>query len=33
MLEVVNWRTAFLASLIPSLKISKKRPIDAINNR
>ncbi len=33
MLEVVNWRTTFLASLISSLKISKKRPIDTINNR
>lgn len=30
---VISWGTAFLASLIPSLKISKKRPIDAINNR
>ncbi len=30
---VVSWGSAFLASLIPSLKISKKKPIDAINNR
>lgn len=29
----ISWITAFLASLIPSIKISKKRPIDAINNR
>ena len=29
----ISWGTAFLASLIPSVKISKKRPIDAINNR
>lgn len=29
----ISWGTAFLASLIPSIKISKKRPIDAINNR
>ena len=29
----VSWGAAFLASLIPSLKISKKKPIDAINNR
>lgn len=29
----VSWGSAILASLIPSIKISKKRPIDAINNR
>lgn len=29
----ISWGTAFLASLIPSIKISRKRPIDAINNR
>lgn len=29
----ISWGSAFLASLIPSLKISKKKPIDAINNR
>ena len=29
----VSWGSALLASLIPSLKISKKKPIDAINNR
>lgn len=29
----VSWGSAFLASLIPSLKISRKKPIDAINNR
>lgn len=30
---LVSWGSALLASLIPSLKISKKKPIDAINNR
>ncbi len=30
---VISWGAAFLASLIPSLKISRKKPIDAINNR
>lgn len=29
----VSWGSAFLSSLIPTVKISKKRPIDAINNR
>ena len=29
----VSWGSAFLASLIPTVKISKKKPIDAINNR
>ena len=29
----ISWGSAFLASLIPSIRISKKRPIDAINNR
>lgn len=29
----ISWGSAFLASLIPTLKISKKKPIDAINNR
>ena len=30
---LVSWGSAFLASLIPTVKISKKKPIDAINNR
>lgn len=30
---VVSWGSAFLASLIPTSKISNKKPIDAINNR
>lgn len=29
----VSWGSAFLASLIPTTKISRKKPIDAINNR
>ncbi len=29
----VSWGSAIIASFIPSFKISKKRPIDAINNR
>lgn len=29
----VSWGSAFLSSLLPSLKISRKKPIDAINNR
>ena len=29
----ISWGAAFLASLLPSLKISRKKPIDAINNR
>ncbi len=32
-LFVISLACAFLASLIPCLKISKKKPIDAINNR
>ena len=30
---VVSWGSAFIASLIPTTKISRKKPIDAINNR
>mgnify|MGYP004454290713 CR=1 FL=1 len=33
LLLVVSYLSAFLASLIPCVKISRKRPIDAINNR
>ena len=33
LLLAICWGSAFLSSLIPSIKISKKRPIDAINNR
>jgi len=29
----ISWGSAFIASFIPSMKISKKKPIDAINNR
>jgi ABC-type antimicrobial peptide transport system permease subunit len=29
----VSWGSAFLASLLPTFKISRKKPIDAINNR
>ena len=29
----ISWGSAFLASLIPTTRISKKKPIDAINNR
>ena len=29
----VSWGSAAIASFIPSMKISKKKPIDAINNR
>lgn len=29
----VSWGSAFIASLIPTTKISRKKPIDAINNR
>lgn len=29
----VSWGSAIIASFIPSIKISKKHPIDAINNR
>ncbi|MBQ8425967.1 MAG: FtsX-like permease family protein, partial [Clostridia bacterium] len=29
----ISWGSAFISSLIPSMKISKKKPIDAINNR
>ena len=29
----ISWGAAFLASLLPTLKISRKKPIDAINNR
>ncbi len=29
----VSWGSALLASLLPTTKISRKRPIDAINNR
>ncbi len=33
LLLAICWGSAFISSLIPSIKISKKRPIDAIQNR
>lgn len=33
LLLAISWGSAFLASFIPTMKISKKKPIDAIQNR